>query len=120
MNEHDYSVEALLGAEDSGLLEPWSFEQSGYTIVKDGYEPAVIQNVKSVLSSCDARSISTVCALVTALGEGEKSIERLAYELGFGTRLPLLQPYIQMGLVSGLIERAVYADKAHEYWKIAK
>lgn len=119
MNEYDYSVETLIEAEDRGLLEPWGFEQFGYTIVEDSYEPAVVQKVESVLSPCGAQSISAVCALVSALKEGEKSTEQLAYELGFGARLPFLQPYIQMASEVGLIESTDPIDKSLEYWKIA-
>ena len=110
MNEYDYSVETLIEAEDRGLLEPWGFEQFGYTIVEDSYEPAVVQKVESVLSPCGAQSISAVC---------EKSTEQLAYELGFGARLPFLQPYIQMASEVGLIESTDPIDKSLEYWKIA-
>lgn len=120
MNERDYSVEALIDAEDQDSLEPWDFEQSDYTIVEDSYELAVVQKVKSALGPCDEQSISAVCALVTALKEDEKSIEQLTYELGFGSRISLFQPYLQMALESELIERVGSTDKTQEYWKIAR
>ena len=119
MNERDYSAEALTDAEDKDSLEPWGFGQFGYTVVEDSYDPVVVQKVESVLDSCDAHSVSAVCALLTALEGGEKSTELLTYELGFGTRIPLLQPYTQMALDAGLLERTDFADKAHEYWKLA-
>lgn len=77
MNEYDYSVETLIEAEDRGLLEPWGFEQFGYTIVEDSYEPAVVQKVESVLSPCDAQSISAVCALVSALKKARSPLSSL-------------------------------------------
>lgn len=120
MNECGYSREALISAEEQGLLASWGFEQETYSVVKEEYDPAVMQKVESALKSDCPQSKSVVYLLVTALAEEAKATEQLAYELGFGTRLPLLQPYIQMALEAGLIERVGSADKSQEYWKMTK
>lgn len=117
MSERDYSVETLINAEDRGLLEPWGFEQSGYVVVEDGYEPTIVQKVESALNSCDAQPVNTICALMTALEGGEKTTAQLAYEIGYGTRPTLLEPYIQMAQEARLIERTGSADASTAYWK---
>lgn len=120
MNERDYSIEALISAEEQGLLKPWGFEQVAYSVVKEEHNPVVIQKVESALKSECSRSKSVVYPLVATLDEEAKTIEQLAYELGFGTRLPLFRPYVHIALEAGLIERAALHDQSQECWKMAK
>ncbi len=120
MNERDCSIEALVSIEERGLLKPWGFEQVAYSVVKEERNPAVMQKVESVLESDCSRSKSIVYSLVATLAEEAKTTEQLAYELGFRTRLPLFQPYVQMALEAGLIERAASMKESQEYWKITK
>lgn len=120
MSERDCSIEALISAEEQGLLKPWGFERVAYSVVKEEHDPAVMQKVESALKSDCSRSKSVVYSLVAALAEEAKTTELLAYELGFGTRLPLFQSYIQVALEAGLVERAISAGEPQEYWKIEK
>lgn len=120
MNERDCSIEALISAEEQDLLKLWGFEQAAYSVVREDHNPAVMQKVDSVLKSDCSRSKNVVYSLVDMLAEEAKTTEELAYELGFGTRLPLFRPYVQMALEAGLIERVASAEESQEYWKIEK
>lgn len=120
MNECDCSIEALICVEEQGLLKPWGFEQVAYSVVKEEHDPAVMQKVESALKSECLLSKRVVYSLITALAAETKTTEQLAYELGFGTRLPLFQPYVQMASEAGLIERAASTEEPQEYWTIEK
>lgn len=120
MNECDCSIEALISAEEQDLLASWGFEQATYSVVREEHDLFVVRKIESALKSDCSRAKSVAYSLVAALAEETKTTEQLAYELGFGTRLPLFQPYVQMALEAGLIERADSTDKSQEYWKIAK
>lgn len=120
MNERDCSIEALISAEGQNLLRPWGFEQVAYLVIKEEHNPAVMQKVESALKPDCSWSKNVVYSLIAALAKETKTTEQLAYELGFGTRLPLFQPYVQMALEAGLIERVASAEESQERWKTAK
>lgn len=120
MSVRDYSLEALIKAEDNGMLTSWSFEQEPYSVVEEHYDPAVIQKIENVLKPDSPESLKIVYSLLFALDGQEKTTKQLAYELGFGSRLPLLWPYIQMALEAGLIEHVTSTNESPEYWKIAR
>ncbi len=120
MNERDCSIEALVDAEKQGMLTPRGFEQVTYAVVKEEHDPVVMRKIESALKPECLQSKNVVYSLIIALAEEAKTTEQLAYELGFGTRLPLFQPCVLMALDAGLIERAGSTDKSQEYWKIAK
>ena len=120
MNERDCSIGALIDAEEQGLLTPWGFEQTPYSVVKEEHDPVVVRKIESALRPECLQSKGVVYSLIIALAEEAKTAEQLAYELGFGTRLPLFQPYVQMTLEAGLIERTASTKESLEYWKITK
>lgn len=120
MNEHDCSLEVLIDAENNGQLKAWGFEKAGYSVVEEGYNTVALQRIERALGPESLQSLNIVYALVTALEEGEKTTEQLTYELGFGSRLPLLRPYIQTALEAGLIEHVDFTNKSKELWKIAR